>query len=147
MEATVALISDKFEDVCKRLETSEHGLLKVCKTVGVSYDTFLSEVKSNPNAEIRYARAKEQQVETLLEQISDLQEQCLNEIRNIEDPKRCNAIQSAYREQIRHIEWIASKLKAIKYGDKIDITTDNESINRSIEIAPVPLTKGSVDKT
>lgn len=134
----IPILPELFEAICDRIETTEYGLLSICKDFGIAYERFLALIKSDMTYEIRYAQAKERQIEALVEQITDLNQQCLNEIRTIADPKRCNAIQNAYKEQIRHIEWVASKLKAKKYGDRIDVTTNNESINRSIEITPIP---------
>jgi hypothetical protein len=49
-------------------------------------------------------------------------------IQTEEDPRKCNAIQSAYREKIRHIEWVIAKLLPKKYGDKLDMTTNGKDL-------------------
>lgn len=129
---------DRFEAVCNTIETTEIGVLKACKINNIGYETFVGMMIGNEALQIRYARAKELQVETLINKIPTLHQQCLDEIRTIDDPKRVNAIQNAYKEQVRHIEWIASKLKAKKYGDKLDITTDGQSLVRNMTLTPIP---------
>ena len=129
---------EQFEEICSIIETSEYGTDKTCTSVGVSGASFRGymQIIGSP-AETRYAQAKEKQIENLIDQIPVLNQACLDEIRNIEDAKRCNAIQNAYKEQIRHIEWVASKLKAKKYGDKLDVTSNGEAITREISITPI----------
>jgi hypothetical protein len=125
----------QFEGVCQIIETTEFGTDRACAQCRISPTSFRQYMRIlGEPAELRYARAKSCQVEIILDKISLLHDKCLDEIRNINDPKRCNAIQSAYREQIRHCEWIASKLKATKYGDKIDVTTNGQSLSREINV-------------
>jgi hypothetical protein len=127
---------DQFNYICNQIETTDKGIVSICKVINISQDSFYKfmEITGELSKE-RYARAKENQIEIILDSIIDLNDKCLEEIRTIDDPKRCNAIQSAYREQIRHKEWIASKLKAKKYGDKLTLDGDLDlKIQRAIAL-------------
>jgi hypothetical protein len=138
MDNSTPITEQQFELICSEIETTELGTDKCAQKIGVSPVSFRQYLEIvGDHAKTRYARSKETQSENLMDRISEIQEQCINEIRTIEDPKRCNAIQNAYKEQIRHIEWIASKLKPKKYGDKIDVTSNGEAITREISITPI----------
>jgi hypothetical protein len=115
----------QFDEFCDITATTTLSKKKICLQLGISdhsVDKYIAIV--GDTAERRYARAKADQIEQYMDAINDLQDECLQELRTIEDPKRCNAIQSAYREKIRHLEWLASKLKMQKYGDSTRVNMD-----------------------
>lgn len=122
------ITQEQFEIVCSLIECTTNGISFICKEIGVSTSDFYAFMNSSDANSKHYARAKTLQVEPLLNQIRILQNDCITEIRTMEDSRKCNAIQSSYREQIRHIEWVISKLLPKKYGDKIDITSDGEKL-------------------
>lgn len=132
------ITDEQFDEIINQLSVTDKSINSICKGICVSKQSFYDYMRIIGSvAKDRYARAKECQVEIIMDRIAELQEECLKEIRTIDDPKRCNALQSAYREQIRHCEWIASKLQAKKYGDKIDVTSNGESLSRELTVTPV----------
>ena len=118
------ITQELFEKICATVATCSDGVNIICKSFGVSQHDFYTIKSASPENLEKYARAKESQVEPLLNQITVLQDEMFAAIHNEEDPRKCNAIQSAYREKIRHIEWVIAKLLPKKYGDKIDINAD-----------------------
>ncbi len=112
---------EQFESVCDEIQSTSDGISTICDRLSISTSEFYLRLNSSDDYSKRYARAKELQVEPLLNDIRRLQMECIEEIRGMEDPRKCNAIQSAYREQIRHIEWVISKLLPKKYGDKLEV--------------------------
>lgn len=128
------ITTEQFNNFCDITATSTDSKKTICKSIGISdhsIDKYIAIV--GDAAERRYARAKVDQIEQYMDAINDLQDECLQELRTIEDPKRCNAIQSAYREKIRHLEWLASKLKIQKYGDSTNINFSDKGLNITIK--------------
>lgn len=115
------ITTEQFEKICQTIESTCKSIPAICKQFKVSTTHFYALMNSSNDNIKRYARAKELQVEPMLNEIRELQDDCMKDIRNMDDPRKCNAIQSAYREKIRHIEWIISKLLPKRYGDKIEV--------------------------
>jgi hypothetical protein len=125
MDKKTPITDQQFNDFCDITATTTLSKKKICLQLGISDHSIDKYIKIvGDAAERQYARSKEDQIEQYIDQIQDLQGECLQELRSIDDPKRCNSIQSAYREQIRHLEWIASKLKSKKYGDSTRVDMD-----------------------
>lgn len=86
-----------------------------------------------------YTKAKEDQADTLVEEILDIADNSTNDWMKINDPDnmgyRVNgeAINRA-RLRVDTRKWIASKLKAKKYGDKGITVTNNTQINNTTTI-------------
>ena len=81
----------------------------------------------------QYARAKEESVDAMVEDIIDIADDGTNDYMtitkgdteyNVEDREVTN--RSRLRVDTR--KWIVSKLKPKKYGDKVDITSDGKAI-------------------
>lgn len=71
----------------------------------------------------KYTRAKEEQADLMADEILDITDAL---------PKKglTNQQVNAARLKVDARKWVASKLKPKKYGDKIDHTTDGESMNK-----------------
>ena len=81
-----------------------------------------------PNFTDQYARAREEQAETHADEIVDIADQLPYQITDKDGNIR---IDSAYvqwqRNRIDARKWVASKLKATKYGDVLKHTGDKEN--------------------
>jgi hypothetical protein len=111
------------------------GLLKACRNAHVSTDSFYDYINIVGDlAAARYVQAKEKQIEALLDSMDHVHEECMSAVESVDDPKRANAIVQAYRLRIDDYKWRASKLKPKKYGDRLEIASD-QSIQR-IQIVP-----------
>ena len=72
-----------------------------------------------------------------------LENECLMAVETAEDSRKANAIVQAYKLKIDNLKWIASKLKPKTYGDKLDITSNNESLVRNISLTAIPAKSNS----
>lgn len=82
----------------------------------------------------QYVRAREDQAETMLDQIITIADDTSNDTEITDQGERPNSewiTRSRLRVDAR--KWAMSKLAPKKYGDKIDVTTNNESLNLSVE--------------
>ena len=79
----------------------------------------------------------------MIDEMQDVEEECLQAVDCVDDPKKANALVQAYRLKLDNLKWIASKLKAKKYGDKLDITSNNESLVRNISLTAIPAKSNS----
>lgn len=69
-----------------------------------------------------YVRAKADQQDLVVDGMEELADECIEKVLDIDvDPKTKNALVQAYRLKIDTERWTASKLKAGKYGDKLDV--------------------------
>jgi molybdenum-dependent DNA-binding transcriptional regulator ModE len=131
------ITEEQFNNICNLIEINI-SVNKACKQIGISKKSFYEYlVIIGKQAENRYAHAKEQQTETMVEELQDLEEECIQKLETIEDPKKANATVQAYKLKMDNVKWIASKLKAKKYGDKLDLTTNGNDITREIVITPI----------
>ncbi len=120
-------------------EISINGLsrAKVCKLEGFPnarlVDNWLLE---DENFQRNYARACEDRADKIAEEILEICDATENDI--IKDSEgneivNHNVIQRD-RLRVDARKWLLSKLAPKKYGDKLDITTDNKPINQTIEV-------------
>lgn len=144
-KADSVITDEQFEQVSELICT-KYGIYKACKEIGISTRSYYEYKRSNPSAEKRHADNKWCRTEYLLNKIDDLTEQCKDEIRTISDPKRCTALQRAYETEIASIREIIKKLNATEYGDKLDITTNNQSLTREIVLTAPAVKKVSINQ-
>lgn len=136
-------------DICVKISEG-NSLTSICKDPNMpSLPTVYEWLRANESFAKLYARACDDRTEGEIEEIKELELECLREVKECEDPKIANAIVQAYKLRIESRKWVASKMKPKKFGDKLDITSNNETISRTIDIQPVALNSlpiGNVDK-
>lgn len=118
-----------------------NSLSSVCKNEGMpEITTCYDWLRLHDEFTNMYVQACEDRTESDIDEIKSLEDKCLNEIKNCEDSKIANAIVQAYRLKIDTRKWVASKLKARKYGDSLAVDhhgslqiniADNTSSNQS----------------
>lgn len=74
-----------------------------------------------------YVRACEDRTEVRVEQIAEIEQEMIREVKECDDSKLANALVQAYKQKIDDIKWIASKLKNKKYGDRLALAGDDSS--------------------
>jgi len=122
--------AEKFEAICKEIETSSLGLGKTAKKHGASRYNVLDYIRVNEEAANRYARAKELQMDYLAEELLEISDDGSNDTiinekgQKVEDKEWTN--RSKLRVDTR--KWLMSKLAPKKYGDKLDLTTGGSAI-------------------
>jgi len=132
------------DDICEKLANSHLSIRKCCELHGISYAAFnnwINEKKEgnkdfHPYALSQYARAKEDQIKYLADEILRLtyEMQELIRVGKTYNEFNVNAAVAALRVQIDSLKWILSKLKPKTYGDKLDVTSDGEKLNQVFKI-------------
>ena len=92
-----------------------------------------------------YHEADANRAEARLEHMMLLEDKCIDEINTV-DPRRCSALAMAYKMKMDNIKWFASKIKAKKYGDKLDVTSADEKLSNSISFVVSPVAANAISK-
>lgn len=104
------------------------SLRSVVQDEGMPSDvTFFSWLTKHPEFLRQYEQAKEQSTNKHLETIEELGDEAIRVAQQV-DAKSSNAVVSAYKLKADNLKWVMSKLKAKKYGDKVDVTSDGKAI-------------------
>lgn len=132
-----------FDEIIEHFSHNSDNIHKVLDIFNASKYEFYKVLDSDQRNSERYAQARTLYVENRLAERDRLNQELLDKIQTC-DPKLANALQNAYKEQIRQIEWDVQKLLPKKYGDKIDITSNGLSVTREISISlPGKLSDGA----
>jgi hypothetical protein len=112
--------------ICEAVATSTNGLEKICDSNPdfphkSTVRRWIVEVETFRDL---YARAKEQQADVLADEIIDIADQVA------EDKLLTHEKVGAAKLRVDSRKWVASKLKPKVYGDKTDLTTGGESMNK-----------------
>lgn len=107
-----------FDDICKRICEGE-SLNSICKEKGMpSKGVFLGWTNDDKDLADQYARSMEQRAELYAEdiiRIADDESLDINRARLMVDSRK----------------WVACKLKPRRYGDKIDLSNQDGTLNQS----------------
>jgi len=99
-------------NICSRLASGE-PLVRMCREEGMpSVVTVYRWLASNVDFRNMYARAREDQADTLADEIAEIAD-------TEDDPNKA-------RVRIDARKWVAAKLKPRKYGDKMALSGDPE---------------------
>ena len=140
--------------ILNKVSSSTMGLVRICKSIEncCNVRDFYEWIRTNEDFAKRYARAKEDQADMLIEEMLEIADDTHNDtmlipdggggMKEVENKEWVN--RSRLKVDVR--KFIASKLKPKKYGDKIDITSDGEKVS----VAPILVldnqTKENLDK-
>jgi hypothetical protein len=113
------------DELCFQISISSFSLRKICKNLGLDYSTVKRWLIANETFQAQYARAKDEQADHLAEDMLDIADDMENDQSN-----HGSVIVQRAKLQIDTRKWIASKLKPKKYGDKLDVTSKGESLNK-----------------
>ena len=137
------LTDELFDKICEHLQSSSDSLHKVLDKFDTTTYMFYQKIGSDPVKSDRYMRARSKYVENKLAERSKILEQA--EIDCKDNPKCANAIAQIAKEKCRVIEWDCIKLIPRVYGDKIDVTTDNQMLTREIVLTAPAVKKVSIN--
>jgi hypothetical protein len=115
-----------FEKVCLELEESWKGLIQICKENGTSKSVFHRYLNESEEARDRYARARELQLD-YLEDL--LREVVFNDTKDSQVSGTVNVGSnhiSRDRLKADTLKFILAKLRANKYGAKVEVTHKEE---------------------
>jgi hypothetical protein len=131
--STRKMTVELFKSICKELSYSDLGLVKICKNQNSSAPAFHDLMFDNEELTELYVRAREYQAEYLF----DLQREIV--MRRDEDHTPFTGSNVVNRDRLISdtIKWQAGKMNKRKYGEKLDITSDEKQIEQPLFILPV----------
>jgi hypothetical protein len=108
------------------LDGMRNGLsaFKACQVAGVPQSTFSRWCDDDVALAESYARARDDLVELMAEQVLQLSDQ---EVPETGDGKKDWAAVQKHKLQVDSRKWLLSKLAPRKYGDKLELSGDNEN--------------------
>lgn len=133
----MAEYSDEIVDkILNELANSSKGLQKICKENNISTPKFREFIVSNKEAGNKYAHARSLQIECIENEITDLCEEMANKIESGSvTPDIASAAVSNLRIRVEALKWLLSKLAPKKYGDKLDVTSDNKPVQVALSVS------------
>jgi hypothetical protein len=107
------------------LDGMRNGLsaFKACQVAGVPQSTFSRWCDDDATLAESYARAREDLIERMATEIMDISDQDVG----ITDGKKDWAAVQKHKLQVDSRKWLLSKLAPKKYGDKLELSGDNEN--------------------
>ena len=116
--------SDNKEEICaKVLEGMRGGMsaFKSCEAAGVNHSTFIRWADEDAELADNYARAREDLLERMAQEVLDLSDKEVPETGD--GRKDWQAIQK-HKLQVDTRKWLLSKLAPRKYGEKLEVSGD-----------------------
>lgn len=147
--------------ICERIATCTLSLTSICKADDAlpSVGMIFKWMRDNPEFEKSYARAKDAQIEALMDETIEISDNATNDYMErlnfdgAETGWHLNGDAVARsRLRIDTRKWLASKLKPKKYGEKLGVDTvvsvspDLQSMMERIATGGTRLTPEDVDK-
>jgi len=123
------------EHICELIAGTTQSLTVLCSENDTlpHRATLIRWIGKHPEFRDLYARAREAQADVLAEEIISIADETSNDTLTIQT--RNGEIEAPNNEWINRSrlrvdarKWLASKLAPKKYGDKLDVTSDNEKI-------------------
>lgn len=121
--------------ICNRIANGE-SLKKICSDDGMPERTVVYDwLEKHEEFTNMYARAREDQADTLAEEIIELSDQAAQVIKG--DDKSDSARVQAKHLQIESRKWTAAKLRPRRYGEKLDVTSMGKRIEAPLIVSPI----------
>lgn len=121
--------------ICEEIATSTKGLKTLCKENSdfPSYRVLRTWISKNEEFQHLYEIAKVDQADFMADEMLEIADDSSNDFMENKEGRIELKAENIQRSRLRidTRKWIASKLKPKKYGDKLDVTTGNESINNT----------------
>jgi hypothetical protein len=115
------------------LEEMQNGLstFKACQKAGVPHNTFIRWVGENKELADKYARAREDLIERMAQEIMEIAD---SPVPTTDSGATDSGAVQDKRVRIDTRKWLLSKLAPKKYGDKLELSGD---ANNPITIAKI----------
>jgi hypothetical protein len=119
-------------EICELIATSSMGLNHICKKLQIAPSSVYKWLIENPNFSEKYTRAREAQADFMAEEIIEIADDSSQDLAGIDDygnkiENREFVNRSKLRVDAR--KWAASKLAPKKYGEKLDVVSNGETIS------------------
>lgn len=131
---------DIADSILAEIASSSKSLKTICKNKDYPcVATVLKWLRTNESFLVQYARAKQEQADYLVEEMLDIADDASNDFMTIVKGDASYEVEnkewtSRSKLRLEARKWIASKLKPKKYGDKVDITSDNKALPEAVSI-------------
>jgi len=129
----------KFNQVCKIISEEGLSLRKAVKGI-MSRDKFDSMCADSEENASQYARAREDRADKMFEEILEIADSSEDDIEKVggEDEavfmKKNRELIERTKIRIDARKWMLGKMMPKKYSDKLDITTNGESVKNPISL-------------
>lgn len=121
-----------FNDIIKDITENKTPVNQAIKKT-MYFDKFYQLLDSDVLKKERYARAREIRADVIFQEIIEISDDSSQDELDTEfGVKENKEFVNRSRLKIEARKWVLSKMNPKKYGEKIDITTDNESLNKPI---------------
>jgi hypothetical protein len=118
------------EQICEALATKSKGLNSICKDLKIAPSSVYLWLIEHEGFSERYARAREEQADLLADEIIEISDDESKDTLSGEHGEYPNQAKIARdRLRIDARKWKASKLAPKKYGDKMDVTSNGETVS------------------
>lgn len=119
----------KAEQVIELIGTEALSIRKACERINYSAGSFLRHVEEEGLLE-RYTRAREARADLLFDELIEIADEPQGQVIDEDGNTRLDSGWQQHKKQrIDTRKWMLARMNAGKYGDKIDHTTNGESIN------------------
>lgn len=130
------------EQICELIATSSKGLNTICRETEnlPAPSTVYKWLSEQPDFSEKYARAREIQADLLADEIIEIADDTSNDTLVSDTGEYANKEwinRSRLRVDAR--KWKASKLAPKKYGDKVDVTSNGETVKQVFQINGVDI--------
>ena len=116
--------SDNKQEICAKVLEGMRGgksTFKSCEAAGVNHSTFIRWADEDAELADNYARAREDLLERMAQEVLDLSDKEVPETGD--GRKDWQAIQK-HKLQVDTRKWLLSKLAPRKYGEKLEVSGD-----------------------
>lgn len=112
-----------------------------------STQTFYKWIDEDETKSKQYARACEVRADAIFDEIIDIADENYGDKKVLENGSEVMDSEFVARSRIKidARKWIASKLNPKKYGDKVDVTSDNKAIQTLPTAIQVEITRPNED--
>lgn len=120
---------EKAKKICELTSTSHKSLKTICDELNIPVRTVLDWLASNTDFSQKYARAKDEQADFLVEELMEIADDSSKDtLIDPETGKKYENKEWTNRSRLRvdTRKWIASKLKPRKYSERIDLNHSGE---------------------
>ena len=116
------MTKEMFDVIIEQTISEQKSLRKICLENNLHVMSVFRWFEANHECREQYVRAKADQAESGVDLIHDTEREMFEALEKC-DPKKANATIAAFSRVIEDKKWIASKLQAKKFGDRLEVKT------------------------
>lgn len=127
-----------FDNICQEIAGGKSARSAI-KESPIATDTFYDWLNNSEERAKRYARACEERADRIFDEMLEIADNTGKDMITLPSGKEVVNYEVVARDKIRldTRKWALSKLQPKKYGDKLDLTSDNEKLpSASVIVLP-----------